>query len=261
MLLLVRQETVRIMANPVNIERLRMNLAEVRSNIAEACRRAGRDSGEIRLVAVTKYSSLDTVRALPAEGVLDLGENRVQQLAERADLLGTTDLDLSEPTTAPPPRWHMIGHLQRNKVKGLLKHTRVIHSLDSTRLVAEVEKQAQNLDVAVDAFLEINVAGEAAKSGAPLSDVRELAQAAAKCSRLRVQGLMTMAPFDTDPEAARPHFARLRELLDSLRDEGILGPECRHLSMGMTIDYTVAIEEGATFLRIGSALFKGVEST
>ena len=260
MLLLVRQETVKIMATPVNIEHLRKNLAAVQSRIIETCRRIGRDPTEIHLIAVTKYSSLDAVRALLAEGIIDLGENRVQQLAERAALFGTSALDLSEPATAPPPRWHMIGHLQRNKVKSLLKHARVIHSLDSARLITEVEQQAQILDVTVDAFLEINVAGEIAKSGAQLSEVPELAETAAKCPHLRVQGLMTMAPFDPDPEAARPHFACLRKLRDSLRNQGMFGSECRHLSMGMTIDYTVAIEEGATFLRIGSALFEGVES-
>ncbi|MBU0639114.1 MAG: YggS family pyridoxal phosphate-dependent enzyme [Planctomycetes bacterium] len=241
-------------------ERLRRNLADVRATIAEASRRAGRDAADVRLVAVTKYVDLDTIRALLAAGVRDLGENRVQQLSDRAQTLGAADLDLLTP---PPeadalPRWHMIGHLQRNKVKALLRHTRILHSLDSVRLAYEIEKQAERLDLTVDAFLEFNVAGELAKSGAPVDEAGPLAEAATQCQHIRVHGLMTMPPFDPDPEAARPCFARLRELLEKLQRDGAVGPDCVHLSMGMTIDYAAAVEEGATFVRIGSALFEGV---
>ncbi len=248
------------MATSEGIERLRRNLADLRANIAEAARHGGRDPGDVRLVAVTKYVDLDTIRVLLDAGVRDLGENRVQQLSDRAQTLGAADFDL---LTAPRetdalPRWHMIGHLQRNKVKALLKHTRVLHSLDSVRLARELEKQAAKLELTVDAFLEFNVAGEQAKSGAAPADAAALAEAVAQCPHIRLHGLMTMPPFDPDPEAARPHFARLRELLERLRRQGAVGPECLHLSMGMTIDYAVAVEEGATFVRIGSALFEGV---
>jgi pyridoxal phosphate enzyme (YggS family) len=248
------------MATSEGIERLRRNLADVRANLAEAARRGGRDPGDVRLVAVTKYVDLDTIRALLDVGVRDLGENRVQQLSDRAQTLGAADFDL---LTAPRetdalPRWHMIGHLQRNKVKALLKHTRVLHSLDSVRLAREIEKQAAKLDLSVDAFLEFNVAGEQAKSGAAPADAAALAEAVAQCPHIRLHGLMTMPPFDPDPEAARPYFARLRELLEQVRRQGAVRPECLHLSMGMTIDYAVAVEEGATFVRIGSALFEGV---
>ena len=241
-------------------ERLRRNLADVRATIAEASRRAGRDAADVRLVAVTKYVDLDTIRALLAAGVRDLGENRVQQLSDRAQTLGAADLDLLTP---PPeadalPRWHMIGHLQRNKVKALLRHTRILHSLDSVRLACEIEKQAERLDLTVDAFLEFNVAGELAKSGAPVDEAGPLVEAATQCQHIRVHGLMTMPPFDPDPEAARPYFARLRGLLEKLQRDGAVGPDCVHLSMGMTIDYAAAVEEGATFVRIGSALFEGV---
>lgn len=181
-------------------------------------------------------------------------------MASRAEALGATDLGLSdaEPDSGGPPRWHMIGHLQRNKVKVLLKHSRILHSLDSVRLAREVEKQAAAVAVMVDAFVEVNVAGEEAKSGAPPGEVPAVVAAVAECPHIRLHGLMTMPPFDSDPEAARPHFVRLRELLEELRDGGMVGPDCVHLSMGMTIDYRVAIEEGATFVRIGSALFEGV---
>jgi pyridoxal phosphate enzyme (YggS family) len=248
------------MPSPEATQRLRRNLADLRAGIAAACQRVGRDPADVRLVAVTKYVDLDTIRALLDAGVGDLGENRVQQLTDRARALGSSDLDLlsGPPATPARPRWHMIGHLQRNKVKTLLEHARILHSLDSLRLTQEVEKQAARLERTVDAFLEVNVAGESAKSGAAVAQAAALAEAATRCRNIRVHGLMTMAPFDPDPEAARPHFARLRELLETLRRDGALGPECRHLSMGMTIDYAVAVEEGATFVRIGSALFEGV---
>ena len=248
------------MLTPEGTERLRENLADVRTTIGEACRRAGRDPGDVRLVAVTKYVDLDTIRALLAAGVRDLGENRVQQLVSRAETLGAAGLELLAPDSDAehPPRWHMIGHLQRNKVKALLKHTRILHSLDSVRLTHEIEKQAEKLDLTVDALLEFNVAGEQAKSGAPLEDAGALAEAASHSPHIRLHGLMTMPPFDPDPEVARPYFVRLRELLERLQGTGVVGPDCVHLSMGMTIDYAVAIEEGATFVRIGSALFEGV---
>lgn len=242
-------------------ERLRDNLARVRETIAQACRRSGRDPGDVRLVAVTKYVGLDVVRALLDIGLRDLGENRVQQLAERAETLGAAKLDLLAPPAEddPTPRWHMIGHLQRNKCKATLRHARIVHSLDSPRLLQELEKQAAALETTVDVFLEINVAGEDSKSGAAVSDAQTLAHEASRCPHIRLRGLMTMAPFEPDPEAARPHFARLRKILEELRRTGVGGPECKHLSMGMTNDYAVAVEEGATFVRVGSALFEGVD--
>lgn len=244
-------------------ERLRDNLALVSTNIAEACRRSGRAPAEVRLVAVTKYADLDAIRGLLDAGVRDLGENRVQQLIRRAEALGAARLDLFDADSAAGglPRWHMIGHLQRNKVKAFLGHTGILHSLDSLRLTKEVDKQADKLGLTVDAFLELNVAGEEAKSGAPVSEAATLAQAASESPHIRLHGLMTMAPFDRDPEAARPHFARLREQLERLQRSGAVGPDCIHLSMGMTIDYPVAVEEGATFVRIGSALFEGIDSS
>jgi len=240
--------------------RLRENLERVRERIAAACQRAGRRPDEVRLVAVTKYADLDTVRALLAAGVRELGENRVQQLAARATALGAADAGLWDalPADEPRPRWHMIGHLQRNKVKLLLGYSRIVHSLDSVRLTEELEKQAARAGLGVDAFLEFNLAGEASKSGAAPVDAERLAEAVAACPHLRLHGLMTMPPFDPDPEAARPYFVQLRELLERLRRQGLVPQQCRHLSMGMSIDYAVAVEEGATFVRIGTALFEGL---
>lgn len=248
------------MSNAGLYERLRDNLAQVRGTIADACRRAGRDPEDVRLVAVTKYVDLEVVRALLEIGVADFGENRVQQLADRAEALGASEQGFLTPPAdkQASPCWHMIGHLQRNKVRVVLRHSRILHSLDSVRLLGDLEKEAAKLDVAIDAFFEINVAGEQSKSGAPISELRTLAEAANRCPHIRLRGLMTMAPFVPDPEIVRPHFARLREHLEELRRSGVVGPECKDLSMGMTNDYAVAVEEGATVVRVGSALFEGV---
>lgn len=244
--------------------RLIENLNRVCETIAAACRRAGRDPAEVRLVAVTKYVTAAVIRELIAAGVVDLGENRVQQLAQRAELLGS---DLRGPlgTATPPivaaaarPRWHMIGHVQRNKARALLGHSRIVHSLDSVRLAEELERQAGALDVHVDALIELNVSGEANKSGMAVEQLDELLAALTGCGRIRLGGLMTMAPIVERAEDARPYFARLREILDGLRRSGRVGPECRHLSMGMSQDYGVAVEEGATIVRVGSCLYEGM---
>lgn len=246
--------------------RLRENVARVRAALAAACDRGGRPPGAVRLVAVTKYVGVEVIRELRAAGVTDIGESYVQQLVERAEELGgsaaTGDVGWASPTNPPDaPRWHMIGHLQRNKVKTLLPHARILHSLDSARLAAAVQAQADELDVQVDAFLEVNVAGEASKQGIAPADAPGLVEAVRAFPRLRLRGLMTMAPYDPDPERSRPCFRRLRELLERLRGAGAVGPECVHLSMGMSQDYVVAAEEGATFVRVGSALFEGLPST
>lgn len=240
---------------------MRANLSRLRERIEAACRLAGRDPCDVHLVAVTKYASMDAIRGLLAEGVSELGENYVQRLAARAAELGSTDRGLFEETPELPrrPRWHMIGHLQRNKIKTLLKYARILHSLDSVRLAEELEKHAAPSERTIDVFLEINTAGESTKSGAVPAEAAKIAEAATMSPHLRLRGLMTMAPYDSNPETARPYFAGLREFLEKLRRDGAVGPECIHLSMGMTSDFGVAIEEGATFIRVGSALFEGVE--
>lgn len=207
-------------------------------------------------MAVTKSATPDQIRALLAQKQRDLGENRVQQLTARAALLGA---DLASPFDETAggelPRWHMIGHLQRNKVKSLLECARTIHSVDSDRLAEQLERQAERIDAVVDVLLELNLAGESNKTGARPDEAARLAERIEGCPRLRLRGLMTMAPLDGGPAAARPCFARLRETLESLRRRGVVGDHCRELSMGMSGDYTVAIEEGATIVRVGSALF------
>jgi uncharacterized pyridoxal phosphate-containing UPF0001 family protein len=268
-------------------ERLSGNLERVRAAIAHACRRTGRDPAVVRLVAVTKSVDLDTIRALMALGVHDLGENRVQQLVRRAADLGADLSSAWSGRPGPGPVWHMIGHLQRNKVRTLLQHSRTLHSLDSPRLADEIEREAARPSATapheplppgpaptsdrssrtgprdetpsggiVDVLIEVNVAGEASKTGVAPDEAARLAEHVASLPHLRLCGLMTMAPFEVDPQRCRRYFARLRELLGELRGAGVVGPQCGHLSMGMSNDYAVAVEEGATIVRIGTALFE-----
>lgn len=238
---------------------LRQNIARVRAEIAAACARVGRDPAEVHLLAVTKYAGLDVVPELLAAGVTDLGENRVQQLAARAANCEPPCFGWP-PTSAAAggPRWHMIGHLQRNKIRALLPHCRILHALDSVRLADALATHAAELGVTVDVFVELNVAGELSKTGAPPADLPALVAAVRRHPQLRLRGLMTMTPYDENPEHSRPCFAALRGLLAELRAGGMVDANCRHLSMGMSQDYVVAVEEGATFVRVGSALFEGL---
>ena len=221
------------------------NLEHVRARMAEAAARSGRDAGAAALVAVTKTVGPEEIRVLYALGQADIGENRAQaavgKMEELADL---------------PLRWHMIGHLQRNKVKTVLPRFVMIHSVDSLRLVREIGRQAERLGQVAQVLLEVNVSGEGAKFGLRPEEVSGLLEQIRDYPFVSVQGLMTMAPFVDDPETVRPLFRALRELRDRLV-EG-LKPEVGlpHLSMGMTQDFEVAIEEGATIVRVGSALFR-----
>ena len=235
------------------------NVARVRARIAESCRRSGRDPADVRLVAVTKYVNPELIEALRGAGVADIGESRVQQLVQRSQRLAGGPGDFDQADGQSGLVWHMIGHLQRNKVKPLIPRARVIHSLDSSRLAHAIQKRAAELGVSVDVFVEVNVAGEDRKTGVGLDQVANLAEIVEELGNLRLRGLMTMAPFVADPEQARPQFAGLRDLLESLRRGGGVSPICRQLSMGMSGDYAVAVEEGATVVRIGSALFEGLQ--
>ena len=218
------------------------NVAAIRARITEACARVGRNPSEVTLVAVSKGQSADLVRAAVEAGCADLGENRAQELLPKA-------LEASADPRWPPPRWHFIGHLQRNKVREVLPHIVSLHSLDSLYLVREIERRAGALGAAttLPCYLEVNVAGEAQKQGIAPNALPELLRAARACEVIEVRGLMTVAPHLGAPEAVRPVFRALRELAQA---HGLAG-----LSMGMTEDYSVAIEEGATVVRVGRAIF------
>jgi hypothetical protein len=223
-------------------------LASVRTRIASACARVGRNAGEVTLVAVTKTVSPRVAGLMPELGIADLGENRPQELWRKADALKHL-----------PIRWHFIGHLQRNKVQPTLPLVHFIHSIDSLRLAEAVASEGKKLGIRPRVLLQVNASAEEQKHG---FDFDELARLETEFARLplEVVGLMTMAASADDPEAARPTFAKLRAFRDRLniawKD---LGPQLTQLSMGMSGDFEVAIEEGATIVRVGTTLFKGLE--
>lgn len=227
---------------------LRANLETVRRRIAAAARRAGRDPGEVTLVAVTKTVAADAIRRLASLGQVDFGENRPQDLvAKRAALAGAPGLP------AGGVRWHMIGHLQRNKVRQTLGAMDVIHAMDSIELAESVSAEAVRAGRAeVPCFVQVNVSGEESKGGFAPRDLETVLRRVASLPALRIDGLMTMAPQSDSPEDARPVFRALRELRDWARASGYLRGSC--LSMGMSEDFEVAVEEGATIVRVGRAL-------
>ena len=210
-------------------------LVTVRANIAAACDRAGRDTADVTLIGVSKTQPVEAVRAALDAGLDDFGENRAQELLSKAEAAAEAGLR---------PRWQFIGHLQRNKVRQLLPHIVALHSLDSVRLAEELERRAT---APVPCYLEVNVAGETSKEGVAVPELPSLLRDLTSYEHVSVVGLMTVAPQVCDPEEVRPVFARLRALAES---HGLAG-----LSMGMTEDYEVAIEEGSTAVRVGRAIF------
>lgn len=226
------------------------NLAGVRARIAEACRRCGREAAAARLVAVTKSASLPQIAELIAAGQRELAENRVQMLAGRLAEL---------PALVPAGQmaevhWHMIGHLQRNKVREVLPHARLIHSVDSLRLAQAISQEAQRHGQVARVLLQVNASQEPQKFGTPLQEAETLAEQFAALPSLQLCGLMTMAEFSEDPATVQRAFARTRELFEKIALR-VPAESFRELSMGMSHDFELAIAEGATLLRIGSALF------
>lgn len=229
---------------PVRAQRdtgtLAFKLASVRKRIDAAAMRSGGGSNAVRLVAVTKGVPPNRIQGLLDLGETDLAENRVQEALEKIGALG------------PAPTWHLVGHLQRNKVKAALEAFSWIHSVDSLQLGQEIERRAEAIGHSVAVLLQVNVAGEPQKFGFDPDELLEAAERASRWQFIRVRGLMTIAPLVDNPETVRPIFRRLRVLRDHMR--AIL-PDANELSMGMTDDFEVAIEEGATMVRIGRAIF------
>ncbi|MBI4581963.1 MAG: YggS family pyridoxal phosphate-dependent enzyme [Planctomycetes bacterium] len=237
------------------------NLKRIRERMVAACRRCRRRPDEVRLIAVTKTVEVDVIRSAIEAGLLDLGESRVQELVRRAGMIRehlSRRRVIDRDDVPPNPRWHMIGHLQRNKVRTLLPWVDMVHSLDSLRLAEEISEEAARTRNVVPGLIEVNVSGEKSKFGIAVGAVPHLVEHLRGLAGIRIIGLMTMAPICEDPEETRPYFARLREIFEDMRSERIVGPEFRELSMGMSGDFEVAIEEGATMVRIGTALFEGV---
>lgn len=225
-------------------DRLRANLQQVRARIAAACSRVGRTPADVTLVAVTKYVEPATAAQLVELGVRDLGESRPQELWRKAAVI-------------PQARWHLVGHLQRNKVAQTLPVVTLIHSVDSLRLLQALDEEAARQNVVLPILLEVNASREAAKHGFAPEELLSVVHEWRTARHVRIDGLMTMAAAAADPEQARPIFRHVRELRERIRSSW-QEPACLpNLSMGMTGDFEVAIEEGATFIRIGSALFAG----
>ncbi len=218
-------------------------LARVRGRIADAARRAGRDPAGVTLVAVTKTVSPEIAGIAAELGGLDLGENRPQELWKKA-------------AAVPAARWHLIGHLQRNKIDRTVPLATLIHSVDSIRLLEALAAFGAKRGTPVPLLLEVNCSRESAKGGYSPEELPALGERLPSLPGVSVQGLMTMAAYSDDPEAARPAFAELRRLRDALRTR--TGLELPHLSMGMSGDFEVAVEEGATLVRIGTTLFEGL---
>lgn len=234
------------------VSTLQSNLNRVRERIDAACARADRTPDEVTLVAVTKYAELEWVRALIDLGVLDLGESRPQQLVSRAQDLPTE------------VRWHMIGHLQRNKVDLLLPVVNRLHSVDSVRLLQAIDKEAKKQQSSVTTLprvlLEVNVSGEKSKDGFNPAELQSAWPEICRLDSIAIEGLMTMAPLSEDVDSTRAVFRSLRLLRDQLVDECGGRLKLPDLSMGMSGDFEIGIEEGATLIRVGSSLFEGLPS-
>lgn len=222
---------------------LARNLQDVETKIQGACQRAGRSRDEITLIAVSKTKPTEMLAEIYQEGVRDFGENKVQELTDKYEQL-PQDIN-----------WHMIGHLQRNKVKYIVDKVKLIHSVDSLRLAEAIEQEAVKKNVVVDVLIEVNVAEEESKFGLIVDHVIPLLEQIATFSHIRVKGLMTIAPFVENPEENRSVFARLKQLSVDIAQKNIDNISVDILSMGMTNDYEVAIEEGATMVRVGTGIF------
>ncbi len=222
---------------------IKENLNEVRENIRRACKNAGRDVSEVTLISVSKTKPLSMLKEAYEAGSRDFGENKVQEILEK------------HPAMPEDARFHMIGHLQRNKVKQVLPHAVLIHSVDSLRLAEQIDQEAEKLGIKAKILLEINVAKEESKFGIMPEDALAMAEQIAAFSHLQIEGLMTIAPFVDDPEENRPVFRKLYQLSVDIKKKNIDNVNMCVLSMGMTGDYQVAIEEGATMIRVGTGIF------
>ena len=219
-------------------------LAEVRDRIANAAGRAGRKPEDIRLIAVSKTHPIDAVRAAADGGQIDFGENKVQEALQK--IAQSADMGL---------RWHLIGHLQSNKAKKAAGAAGAIHAIDSVELLNRVDQGAAEAGRTVDVLIQVDLALENTKFGAPASEVPAIVKAAERCTAARLVGLMLLPPFADNPEDARPWFQQLRALRDELIASGAAADRLRELSMGMSHDFEVAIAEGATMVRVGTAIF------
>ncbi|HEX8322347.1 MAG TPA: YggS family pyridoxal phosphate-dependent enzyme [Tepidisphaeraceae bacterium] len=234
-------------------------LEAVRERIAQAAARAKRDAREVTLIAVTKTATPEAIREAVALGVTDLGEGRVQQLIQRAGQMNEVQsrrrIHASESTAAKAPNWHMIGHLQRNKVKPLLPLVACIHTIDSLRLAEEIDAAGAKVDRKVNVMMQLNASEESQKFGVAIGAATHLGEQIATMDNLQLVGLMTMAELTDDEKTIRNAFRRTREVFEEMKWQKTGGAAFRHLSMGMSHDFEIAVEEGSTMVRVGSAIF------
>jgi pyridoxal phosphate enzyme (YggS family) len=231
-------------------------LKKIRADISDTCVRAGRSEKSVKVVVVTKTAGIEAIQEVIRQGFVDLGENRVQHLKQVAEEVDTfLQENQDDPAIPEKVNWHMIGHLQRNKVKQTLQLCRMVQSVDTLRLAEELNTHSHKLGLHTNILLQINCSGQPQKYGAPVGAAIHLAEQFATMPNLRLVGLMTMAPLTMDKNRVRASFARAREVYEEIHGERIGGAKFKHLSMGMSQDFQIAIEEGATMLRIGSAIF------
>jgi hypothetical protein len=222
---------------------IRDNISEVEKVIDLECAKSGRSKEEVTLIAVSKTKPVEMLREAYDYGCRDFGENKVQELVDKYEVL-PKDI-----------RWHMIGHLQTNKVKYIVDKVFLIHSVDSLKLAQEISKEAVKKNVVVDILIEVNVAGEETKFGTTCAEVKELVKEISKLPNICIKGLMTIAPFVENAEENRVYFSKLKELAVDIDSENIDNVSMNFLSMGMTGDYPVAVDEGATYVRVGTGIF------
>ena len=222
---------------------LKENLSVVEENIKKACEKAGRDRNEVTLIAVSKTKPVAMLKEVYDTGIRNFGENKVQEMCEKMDVL-SEDI-----------KWHMIGHLQRNKVKYIAGRTELIHSVDTYRLAEEINIQARKKNIIIPILVEVNIAGEESKFGTSAEDAMLLVEDISKLENVRIKGLMTIAPYVEDAEENRPYFRKIKQLAVDIANKNIDNVSMEILSMGMTGDYMVAIEEGSTMVRVGTGIF------
>ncbi len=222
---------------------LKENLKQVEANVKAACERAGRNREDVTLIAVSKTKPVEMLQEIYDEGVRDFGENKVQELCEKIEHM-PSDI-----------KWHMIGHLQRNKVKYIIDKVELIHSVDTYRLAEEINIQAKKHGIVVPILVEVNIAGEESKFGTSAEDAMLLVEEISALENVRIKGLMTIAPYVEDAEENRLYFRKIKQLSVDITNKNIDNVSMEILSMGMTGDYQVAIEEGATMVRVGTGIF------
>ncbi len=220
------------------------NYAYIKNHIIEICKGIGRDPDEVTLIAVSKTKPVDALSEAFDAGARDFGENKVQELTEKMDFFANARIN-----------WHMIGHLQKNKVKYIIGRVSMIHSVDSIELLQKIDSISKDRQVITDVLIEVNVGDEESKFGLKLDEVEDFISSASELSNIRIRGLMTVAPYVENPEDNRILFRSLKLMLDKLKKKAQNNAPCDVLSMGMTNDYEIAIEEGSTMVRVGTAIF------